>query len=85
MKTKEEVDRARGKVADTLLTDGLTNDQKVLLAGMLNSLCWVSGDPSGSTLQRILDGEQIAAGHHDPSAFDRLDKVVLIAKSVLAK
>lgn len=76
MKTKEEVDWARGKVADALRTAGLTNEQKALLSGMLNGLCWVIGIPNGSTLQRLLDGEQIAAGKRDPAAFERLDKAV---------
>lgn len=76
MKTKEEVDWARGKVADALRTAGLTNEQKAVLCGMLDGLCWVIRKPTGSTLQRLLDGDLVAAGNCDPSAFDRLDKAV---------
>lgn len=66
MKTIEQIRAAGDKLCETLKTPGLNRAQLALFAGMLNALAWVRDSPNGSTLDRLLAGETVAAGK-DPS------------------
>jgi hypothetical protein len=62
MKTLDDVNHARVVVRQAVQIKGLSKDQQILLIGLSVALCWVSESPDGSTLQRLLDGEPLAAG-----------------------
>lgn len=64
MKTLERVDWARAMIAERIRTPGLSDDQTILLVGMLNALVWVADGRDSKTMQRILDGEPFAVGEH---------------------
>ena len=72
MKQANQIQVARDKLAATLVKHhaALSKDQKTLLAGMVTALAWVS-DAGGSTLQRLLDGEEIVAGTAVEDVSDR--------------
>lgn len=67
MKTKHQIALARKKLRELFTTPGLSDAQSVMLAGMANALAWVADSPNGSTLDRLLAGETLAAGK-DPTA-----------------
>lgn len=56
MKTESDIDYARSKIIQQL-SKANSKAQEALLIGMLNALCWVRELPSGSTTQRVVDGD----------------------------
>ena len=79
MKTLEQVNEARGKIADHFVTPGLTESQKCILVGMINALVWVAEGADTSTMDRLLAGEPMAAGKPTNAAarasFDRIAQI----------
>jgi hypothetical protein len=61
MKTVQEIDLAREAICLPLANPEISGDQKKVLMGMLVALRWVEG-VGGSTLQKLIDGEPVAAG-----------------------
>ena len=61
MKTLEEINKAKGVLCGDLKKN-IDLSQRILLQGMLVALNWVSKDANGSTLDRLVDGEEIAEG-----------------------
>lgn len=61
MKSYEQLKAARVVITNAIQMLGLSNDQRVLLCGMSTALQWAC-DEGGSTLQRLVDGEPLAAG-----------------------
>lgn len=59
MKSESDVKSARSAVCKAIATPGISEQQLVLLRGMSVALCWCAGDPNGSSLQRLIDGEPI--------------------------
>lgn len=57
MKTSEEIEVARRRIAYRFSQHRLDPLQAAVLEGMIVALCWVVDSPNGSTLQRLLDGE----------------------------
>lgn len=76
MKTAEQIKVARNVLCEKLNTPGLDKSQSALFAGMLNALAWVCDSPNGSTLDKLLAGEPIAAGKDPSQAHDRLEAIV---------
>jgi hypothetical protein len=64
MKSLEQINHAR-KVVTKAISDNtkgeLSEQQMILLFGMSTALQWVA-DAGGSSLQRLIDGEEIAYG-----------------------
>lgn len=60
MRTEGEVNAARSKIIEAMTEHDLSDRQVVLLSGMSTALQWVAG-AGGTTLQRLLDGEELAA------------------------
>jgi len=62
VKTEQDVLAAKDRVL-RVATMGheLSDEQIVLLKGMVIALNWVLGSPNGSTLQELLDGRPIVA------------------------
>lgn len=75
MKSQEQISAARKKIAVTLATPGLNPEQLALFGGMLNALAWVMDSPNGSTLDRLLKGEPVAAGKDPSAAIKRLQNI----------
>lgn len=59
MKTQEEINRARGVLAQAWRLTHLSKEQRANLSGMMVALCWVCDERTGSTLDLILSGEPI--------------------------
>lgn len=75
MKTPEQIRHARGVLVETLKTPSLNQSQSALVAGMLNALAWVCDSPNGTTLERLLAGEPVAAGKDPSDGLERLDSI----------
>jgi len=75
MKSAEQIKVARNALCEKLNTPGLNPSQSALFCGMLNALAWVCDSPNGSTLDRLIAGEPIAAGKDPSHAHDRLEKI----------
>ena len=76
MKTIDRIKEARGALCRALETPGLKDVQRALFGGMLNALAWVCDSPNGTTLDRLLAGEPIAAGKNTSAAEARLRSLV---------
>lgn len=75
MKTQLAISGAISKVRQTLAMPGLNAEQLALFAGMLNALSWVVESPHGSTLERLINGEPVAAGKDPTGAIERLESI----------
>ena len=62
MKSRDQVNDARQELIFRRLTPGLSEQQLTLLQGMQVALCWVVGNPNGSTLENLLSGKPITPG-----------------------
>lgn len=71
MKTQKRIEEARVIVTNKLMLTGTTDVQKAVIGGMLNALMWVLDDPNGSTVERLLSGEALAAGQDHSDAMRR--------------
>ncbi len=72
MKTANQIEHARRVLQDKLQISGLSDAQRTLLGGMLNALVWVADGPNSSTIDRLLSGEEVAAGKDAGPALERL-------------
>jgi hypothetical protein len=61
MKTLEEIMSARDKIRQCFISEKNTN-KRCILSGISITLCWVCDDPNGSTLDRLLAGEEKIRG-----------------------
>jgi hypothetical protein len=71
MKTEKQINAARKKINEIILTPDLTNEQYALFMGMSNALVWAAGG-SNETMDRLLAGEPIAAGKDSSKAITKL-------------
>ena len=62
MKTIQQIDDARGVLAKRVKEPGLSKDQRILLAGMLNALVWAADGEASATVDRVLAGEAFDKG-----------------------
>mgnify|MGYP001558162183 CR=1 FL=1 len=60
MKSEIEIIKARSVLVRAIMSDRLNQDQLTLIRGMSVALQWVCGSDDDNTLQRLVDGEQIA-------------------------
>jgi hypothetical protein len=58
MKTIEQIRDARRFITRKIITPGLSEKQRTLLAGMSTALQWACSE-GGSTLQELLDGKRM--------------------------
>jgi len=79
MKTLQQIAHARNVLCETLKTPGLNPEQSAMFAGMLNALAWVCDSPNGTTLDRLLAGEPVAAGKDPSAAVKRLESLTHLA------
>lgn len=75
MKTEEQIDNARKIMREKLVMPGLSDMQRALFAGILNTLVWAAEGHSTSTLDRLLSGEPVAVGKDPTEAIKRLDQL----------
>lgn len=75
MKSTEQIKVARNVLCEKLNTPGLNQSQSALFAGMLNALAWVCDSPNGTSLDRLMAGEPVAAGKDPAAAHDRLEQI----------
>lgn len=68
MKTINQINHARDILKRRVMTPGMTDAQTALLGGMLQSLVWVADGANCSTMERLLAGEEIAAGKDSAEA-----------------
>lgn len=59
MKTEQEIEVARNKLATLYMQPGLSQVQKGILSGMISAMCWAADAPNASTMQDLLDGRAI--------------------------
>jgi hypothetical protein len=78
LKAPEEIANARSVLVETLKIPGLNSEQRAMFCGMLNALAWVRGSPNGTTLDRLIAGEPVAAGKDPSAALQRLDSLPLV-------
>lgn len=75
MKSKYQVNKAREKIIERLMTPGLSDVQKSLLTGALNALVWAADGPSSSTMERLLSNEPLAIGKDAAETLARIDRL----------
>ena len=59
MKTEEQIKQAQEVIRAASLNVVARSAQDMILMGMSAALSWVDDSPFGSTLQRLIDGEEI--------------------------
>lgn len=73
MKTIDQIIAAKKCVLTNAMTPGLSKEQKACLMGMSVALNWVAESGGGSTLDRLLEGEQLQLGKDSTPVFERFD------------
>lgn len=73
MKTASQINAARKRLRERIITPGLNDVQKSLIIGMVNALVWVAEGEASSTMERMLSDEPIAAGQDTKPAMNRFD------------
>lgn len=71
MKTAEQLLAARSKIADRLLTPGLTPSQTIMLSGIMVALTWVGDGEASSTMERLLTDEPMAPPPDEDAVLER--------------
>lgn len=64
MKTEQDIEEGIDKIAATFFKYPLSQEQTIILAGMVNALCWVLDKPTGKTCGDIIEGKLL--GSLDP-------------------
>lgn len=83
MKTLAEINEARAEVCRLLITPGLNELQRSLLAGMSNALVWAAGDATEDThtMNRLIAGELIAPGKDPAKGLATLENITRLGKN----
>lgn len=74
MKTAKEIEDARAKLRERVLTPGLSAAQTAMLTGMLNALVWAADGPNSSTMERVLSDEPMVAGKSPDRAMEIMEQ-----------
>lgn len=63
MKTESQINVARHRLAERLRTEGMSDEQEIMLVGMLNALVWAADGANARTMERLLTDEPMAVGN----------------------